>query len=419
MKKTIAQELSSRKLHRPFPVIYQILMLVMRMLYQRKLGMTFEREVEPRKIKGPFIAVSNHASRMDYLYSAFAFRGRRLNFVAGYNEFFRSHLKFILRFMQVVPKKNFTPDMYAMREMRRIIKKGGALAIFPEGMSSISGANQPVAVGTGAFLKAMNVPVYATLISGGYLTSTKYCLDERPGRTHVKLMQLFHPDELKALTAEQVEDRLNTALYHDDYAWNKQARAEFDGKGRIAHNMHTLLYKCPRCGREFRMKGEGDAIRCLECGNGAHVNACYDLIPFDDKCVIPETPRVWLDWERDEVKKEIAAPDFKLTEKVKLGVLPDYEYLTDMRTSNIAGEGVITLTREGLKYEGTPESFEVPSAQLPTYGMCTDVSRFYTFVNGEFREFYPENEVTEKWFLATEEIHRANGGKWKDFKRES
>lgn len=48
--------------------------------------------------------------------------------------------------------------------------------------------------------------------------------------------------------------------------------------------------------------------------------------------------------------------------------------------------------------------------------MCTDLSRFYTFLNGKFVEFYPENRVTEKFFLATEEIHRINGGKWQDFK---
>ena len=48
--------------------------------------------------------------------------------------------------------------------------------------------------------------------------------------------------------------------------------------------------------------------------------------------------------------------------------------------------------------------------------MCTDLSRFYTFYKGEFYEFYPKNITTEKWFLATEEIHRRQGGKWQDFK---
>jgi hypothetical protein len=47
--------------------------------------------------------------------------------------------------------------------------------------------------------------------------------------------------------------------------------------------------------------------------------------------------------------------------------------------------------------------------------MCTDVTRFYTFVDGEFIEFYPETESVAKWFLATEENHRHCGGQWRDF----
>ena len=39
----------------------------------------------------------------------------------------------------------------------------------------------------------------------------------------------------------------------------------------------------------------------------------------------------------------------------------------------------------------------------------------YTFLNGEFLEFYPKHSVVEKFFLATEELHRLNGGRWKAF----
>jgi len=419
MKKTIAQELSARRISCPLPGIYRILVWAMRLLYQKKLDMHFQRDIDVRKIKGPFIVVSNHASRMDYLYSAFAFEGHRLNFVAGYNEFFRSHLKFILRFMQAIPKKNFTPDMYAMREMRRVIKKGGALALFPEGMSSISGANQPVAVGTGSFLKAMNVPVYMTLIKGGYLTNTKYCLDERRGKVHVVVDQLFTVEELEALTVEEIQDKLHAHLCQDDYAWNKKARVAYDGHGQMAQNMHDLLYKCPKCGKEFTMHGEGNTIVCKECGNGATVNEYYDLIPLDDTCIIPETPRVWFDMERKAAAEAVKDPDFTLTEKVQLGMIPPYEYLKNQATSEIVGEGILTLDKTGITYRGSRRGEEVelhmPIAQLPTYGMCTDVSRFYTFFDGEFCEFFPEGRTVGKWRHCTEEMHRHMGGKWQNF----
>ena len=43
------------------------------------------------------------------------------------------------------------------------------------------------------------------------------------------------------------------------------------------------------------------------------------------------------------------------------------------------------------------------------------MSRFYTFVDGEFTEFYPDGDTAELWMMATEEMHRAQGGQWQDF----
>jgi len=82
---------------------------------------------------------------------------------------------------------------------------------------------------------------------------------------------------------------------------------------------------------------------------------------------------------------------------------------------------MLTLTRDGLSYEGTkngkPFNFFIASKNLPTYGMCTDASIFYTFAhNGEYYEFMPlESKTAIKWLLCTEEIHRINGGKWQNY----
>ena len=126
--------------------------------------------------------------------------------------------------------------------------------------------------------------------------------------------------------------------------------------------------------------------------------------------------------ERENIKREIAQDGFELREKVQLGMLPKYELLKDLKTSEIVGEGEIVLNKDGFTYTGTkdgePFTFRLKPCELPTYGMCTDLTRFYTFYKGEFVEFYPQTHCVEKWFLATEEIHRAAGGKWQDFKFE-
>ena len=417
---TLQQKLAKRRLRQPPAGVYIVLGYLWRLLFKRRLNVHFDYRINLKDYKkGPYIVVSNHMSRLDYLYAGLAFYPQRLNYVAGYNEFFRSHLALVFRLFQAIPKRNFSPDIYAIKQFSSIIHQGGKVILFPEGMNSIGGSNQPCALGSGYLLKHYKVPVLMTKIRGGYLTSPKYCLDERHGRVDVVIDELFTPEDLERLSADEIQAKLDEVIKHDDYAWNKVERVSFGGKGGIAHNMQQLLYWCPKCHGEFTMKGEGDTIKCTNCGNGAEVNEYYDLVPFDDTCVIPETPRVWYDLERKNVYREILDEKFELREKVKLGALPRYEYLKKQKTSEIVGEGELILNRRGLRYQGSKDgvafAFHLNSDQVPTYGMCTDVSRFYTFYKGDFYEFYPERTSTAKWLFATEEIHRINGGRWKNF----
>lgn len=419
MKKqlTLAQKLERKRVKRPPALIYLILINIWRLALNRKLGITFTYKASPSNDKNPYILISNHASRVDYLYTAPAVLPHRLNYVVGYNEFFRSHLYPIFSLMQVIPKRNFTPDYHAAREIIRVIKSGGRVCLFPEGMSSISGGIQPCALGGGRLLKHLGVTVYYTKIAGGYMTNTKHCLDTRPGKVEITVDRLFTPAQLEEMNADEIQQALDRELVHDDYIWNKAARVRFRGQGGMAKNLHDLLYLCPKCGSLYTTRGEGDTIRCEACGNGASVNEYYDLVPLDDTCVIPETISHWYALQRKSAAAQVSDAGFEHSGRVKLGVLPKYKRLKKGATSLIAGEGTLSLSHEGLKYDGTKDgetfSFALSTDAVPTFGMCTDISRFYTFYKGEFFEFYPESGDTMLWFHLTEEMHRACGGKWK------
>ena len=417
-KTTVAQSIRSRRIARP-NAIYTVLGTVWKLFMAPKYNVNYTFKADPRQEKGPFFFISNHASRLDYIFAGVPLLPLRMNFVAGYNEFHRSHLALVFRLLRVIPKKNFTPDLYTMKEISRVIKSGGGVCLFPEGMSSISGANQPVAVGTGKLLKHYKVPVYYSVIRGGYLTSPKYNLRDRCGRVEVAFDQLFTPQQLADMTPQEIESAINRAIYHDDYAWNKVQQHHYDIGDNGAEDLEDLLFWCPKCGRQHTMATKGNTIFCTECGNGATLLDTYELVPFDGDCVIPETQTAWFNRQRQIIRAEVEAEDFCLEEEVELGVLPDYELLKDQATSRIVGRGTLRLDRTGLSYEGTKNGetwcFHIKSRDLPTYGMCTDLSRFYTFVDGAFVEFYPKHRVMEKFFLATEEIHRLNGGPWQDF----
>lgn len=417
-KPTVARKIHSRKITPP-NFIYNILGWVWKTFVAKKYNVHYIDHVGMSKVEGSYIFISNHASRLDYIFTGIPVLPKRMNYVAGYNEFHRSHLALVFNLLHVIPKKNFVPDIYTIKEILRVMNAGGRICIFPEGMSSISGANQPVAIGTGKLIKRAKVPVYYSVIRGGYLTSPKYNLRDRCGKVEVEIKQLFSPEDLESLSPAEIENTINKAIYHDDYAWNKAEQNHYDIGENGAENLEDLLFWCPKCGKQHTMATEGNKIYCKACGNGATLLGTYELVPFDDTCVIPETQTEWFNQERELIKAEVADENFRLVENIALGMLPEYELLKDQATSVIVGKGQLILDRNGLTYSGTKNgedyAFHIDSKQLPTYGMCTDLSRFYTFVDGEFVEFYPENRVVEKFFLATEEIHRLNGGQWQAF----
>ena len=142
------------------------------------------------------------------------------------------------------------------------------------------------------------------------------------------------------------------------------------------------------------------------------------ISPVGEGSVCPPLVTDWTILERERAAGDVRKQGFSFSDHVKVGLLPDDRYLTGDTTSEICGEGTLTLSTEGLRFEGTvrgeSKTIFLPPASVPTFGMCTDISRFYTFVGGVFYEFYPDCGEILRWDHLTEEMHRFCGGKWQN-----
>jgi hypothetical protein len=125
-KMTLDQKLHAKKIQKP-NFTYNVLGWVWKTFVARKYNVHYTFKCKIDKKKGPFIMISNHASRQDYIYAGVPMLPARMNFVAGYNEFFRSHLAGVFSLLKVIPKKNFTPDSYTLKEISRVLKNKGKI----------------------------------------------------------------------------------------------------------------------------------------------------------------------------------------------------------------------------------------------------------------------------------------------------
>lgn len=419
------EDLQSKLAHRKYKITnrfyYWIYYFIMTKIVGKKYKAHYEYTDDIRECKGPCFLIWNHLSRIDHMYLMEAAYPKRVTIVAEYNEFFRSHLHFAFKLNNVLPKKNYcTNDITGIKAMSSIIKQGGCVAFSPEGTSSIFGCNQPIVAGTGHFLQHYNVPVYFMEFRGQYLMNHKVCLDERYSDTYVNTKLLFTPEQLKQMTGEEIDNKINEVFRHDEYEWQKEHHQHWQTNGEICKNLEDMCYKCPKCGKELTMVASKDEIKCTSCGNGTKMNEYYEFLPFDDSCIIPESPSKWVAQERMDLIKEIREnPNYSHTEHVKLGYLPKYHYVKHKGTSELCGEGDITFDHSGIHYRGTRHgeewNFDLSYKTVFTLIMVTDLGHFSLFVNGEYYEFFPERRSVGKLILLTEEMHRYHVNTWKNF----
>ena len=420
-KLTLQEKLSKRKFKQTNRFFYWIYKFVMINFKSKKYNIHYEIIDDINKYDGPAIIVFNHLSRIDHTYVLGATYPRRFNMLAGYSEFFRSHLHFAFKHNNVLPKKQYITDIQGMKAMSTILsKKRGTIAFAPEGLCSNYGCNKPVVPGTGKMLKHYNVPVYFCELHGVYLQNTKVCLDERYGETYCRFSLLFSKEDLEKYSCQEIDDILNEKFRTDEYKWQKEKHIKWQTNGRICERLDDFLYKCPKCGSEFNMTAEKDYIKCNNCGNGATMDDYYDFHPYPGS-IIPDTPLDWVEKERMDIIKEIRLdPNYKFVEEVKIGNLPKYEYVKNLDTSVITGEGILTIDHTGMHYEGTRygESYKFDLDYNRLYTLITekDASYFNLYINGEYFDIFPKRRTVGKIYLLVEEMHRYHVNYYKNFK---
>ena len=419
-KLTISKKLAKRK-YRPAPrLIAWIYKTIMVDIVGRKYKPKFHIIDSVSDCDGPCFVIFNHLSRIDHMYVCGATYPRVHNMMAGCSEFYRKKFSFIFGLNKVIPKKNYTADRIAIKGVSEVIKKGGCVAFAPEGLASDYGGNKPIVPGTSKMFKHFKVPVYLCYLEGQYLQNTKVCLDERYGETHATMSLLFSKDDVAKLSVEEMDDIINEKFRRNEYAWNAEKKIKWETHGRICHRLEDFCYKCPKCGKEFTMKGEGDKITCTNCGNGASMDDYYQFHPFEN-AVIPASPFDWVEQERMDLIKEIREnPDYYFEDDCQIGNLDEYKLLGDNKTSFIVGEGKIRLDHSGLHYKGTrngePYEFNVDYKNLYTFITEVDSSFFNFYYKGEYFDIFPKHQTVGKFCLLVEEMHRYHVNFYKNFK---
>ena len=417
MKKDLKTKLINRKIKKPNPIIMTVGMWILGLI-NKSYGVKFSYDYDPKSIKNqPTILLSSHASRLEFIYTIYGFGRKDINVICGFQNILKNGLYGLFLKLGVISKYLYQPDFMCVKNMIKVLKRGGALGLFPEGIQSTSGSTHPINPTTTQFIKRSKANIVVCTTEGAYLATNRYSSDRKKGYIGVKYSLLFTPEMLDELSEEQIYELILQKISYNDFAFNKTARHKYIGKEPNAFGIDKILYKCPDCKREHTLVVEGDAVICKDCGFSVRINEYYDLVDVKESGC-PADIDAWYKWQRACVRDEVKSEDFEMSFTGTLCTLKLDKLRKSPKNRKLLSIGTAKLTNRGLSFSGmlNGQSADFDFNAKSVYSLTYSTKGFLEFYyNNDYFMLVPDecDRCLIKWTLASEEIHNLYDERWR------
>ena len=241
------------------------------MLFDMKATYNFDESFNKRS-KEPYLLLANHTFMFDVVHAPLYLRVSPF-IVAQQNLLTKQPLKFLLEeIAHVIPKSKGAADVRAVRGLLTAVKKGYPILIFPEGHTTFNGETNYIEESTYKLIKKLKIDVVTIVVSGGYLSKPRWATSKRKNRrVTFDYKTLIKKEDLKALSLDEIDEKVKAALYHNAYDYQRTAMIKRPGKNK-AEGLENILYICPNCETVGRIKTKGDHICCEACNTEGLLN---------------------------------------------------------------------------------------------------------------------------------------------------
>ncbi|MBE5749114.1 MAG: hypothetical protein E7344_05780 [Clostridiales bacterium] len=302
-------------------------------------------EKQVKKLKGPYLIVSTHASFMDFPMVVRGIMPRSTGWVMAIDEFRRGD--WLMYGIGGMPKRKFTHDIVTAAHMLRYIKQQKhTVTIYPEARFELAGVNERLDGALGKFCKRAGVPVVMCKAYGNFINSPQWSKHPyRRIRQEANIYLLCSQEEINTLSADEIQAKIEQAFVKDEYKWQVDKGYHTKCKKR-ADGLYRILYKCPACGTEFKTKSEGIHLWCEDCGAKWQMDTLSRLHGVNTDKGFSHIPD-WYNWEREEVRKEVRSGNYHFEDDVRV---EDY-YSTKVGFIPV-GNAHVVHDKNGFTFDG-------------------------------------------------------------------
>ena len=368
------------------------------------------------ELKPPYMLLSNHMHFIDFELAAMGTHPHPVSNVVSIDGYVVKF--FLLEWIGAIATRKFTTDIHLVKSIRKVLQRGDILAMYPEARYSPCGTTAFLPDSLGKLIKMNKVPVVAVVHHGNHLYAPFWNFKaKKKVPLHTTMTKILTPEQIEAMSVAQINAVLKDALQYDDYRYQKERGIRITESFR-AEGLHKVLYQCPHCKKEFEMDSQGSELFCKACGKRWQWQEDGYLRALEGETEFDHIPH-WFDWQRQQVREEIARGEYHFEDEVEVFSLPRVLRYIPLGKAKLTHDPENGFRLEGFyrdaKYfiqrqPAQTNSLHVEYDFVPLKGRdCVDIST-------ENDSFYccltKSNRITKLGF-ATEELYllSQNGGK--------
>lgn len=354
--------------------------------------------------KEPCLILMNHSSFIDLEICCKVFYPRPFNIVCTSDGFVGKER--LMRKIGCIPTQKFVMDVTLLRDMKYSLEHlNCSILMFPEASYSFDGTATPLPLSVGKCIKMLKVPVVMVKTNGAFIRDPLYNnLQKRKVDVGATITYLLSPEEIQEKSASEINAILKEQFSFDNFKWQQDNGIQVKESFR-ADYLNRVLYKCPHCLEEGKMKGQHTQIFCQNCGVSYELTENGFLHAPNGKFNhVPD----WYSWERACVEKEIEEGTYQLHLPVDIYMMVDRKCIYQV------GEGELIHNSDGFHLTGCDGKLDYFQKSELSYSLYAD---YYWYEIGDMicignqdtlYYCFPkvQGDYVAKTRLATEEIYR-------------
>lgn len=272
---------------------YQLLVQVVIWGFKKIFKISANIPDEVKNINEPYLLLSNHYGRYDPFIIG-DFIKKKPNFVSSDAILRDPFYGRIFTGLGAIPKKKGVRDSHVIREMKKVIDRGGAIGLFPEATRTWSGVTHYIDPSIAKLARLLNVPVITAKMKGAYAFDPRWARPLRRAKMEIDYEIAVSKAQLKEFNSEEVMKIINSKLTHDDIAYAREQKIKIKSNHR-AEYIERMLFQCPDCKSVDGFNSDGNSFSCNSCNYTIDIDE-YGFFKSRGE-VHFDNPRDWLNWQ--------------------------------------------------------------------------------------------------------------------------